>query len=601
MLTTTSSVFERRLVAFGPRLRRQLARLYGEERTETLWPRLSALLSEQAAARTAELAALDMEREADPDWFVAPEMLGYSSYVDRFGGTVAGVASHVDHLEALGIRYLHLLALLKARAGDSDGGFAIADYLAVEPRLGTMADVERLTARLRKARISLCIDLALNHTADDHEWARHARSGDPFYRDFYHILTEGEARAAAVHLGQVFPATAPGNFTHVPDVDGWVWTTFYPFQWDLNWANPEVMLAMVETMLRLANHGIEAFRLDSTAFLWKQPGTDCRNLPHAHHIVRALRGALDIVAPATLLKAEAIVPTAFVPPYFGIDEGEGFEPECHLVYNNSLMVAGWVALAEQSAALPDAIIRVSGGIPAGANWLSYARCHDDIGWGTVLRDLAGFDANPEARLAAAARFIEGAGDSWAAGEAFQSDGSALHGTNGTLASLAGLETAADDQAREKAFRRIALLNALAIASGGLAVTYMGDELGLLNDHDYRSDPERAHEGRWLHRPLMAWDAVDTAAAHRIRHDLAGLRAARISSGFAGAPRRIETGLAEVLGLACGRDRVFLNFGDKAVTLADAAPETWCDRLTGIRATRAIEIEGLAIAWLGDTA
>ncbi len=570
------SPHERRLAAFGPRLRRLIARLYGEARAEALWPRVSDLISIQAAARPAPLAALDLLREADPAWFVSPEMVGYSGYVDRFGGTVAGVAAHVDHLEALGVRYLHLLALLKARAGDSDGGFAIADYLSVEPRLGTMADVERLTERLRAARISLCVDLALNHTADDHEWARRARSGDPRYRDFYHVLTGEQVQAAETHLAQVFPATAPGNFTYVPEMGGWVWTTFYPFQWDLNWANPEVMLAMIDTMLRLANHGVEAFRLDSIAFLWKEVGTDCRNRPHAHDVVRVLRAALDIVAPATLLKAEAIVPTAFVPPYFGVDEGEGFEPECHLVYNNSLMVAGWVALAEQSAALPDAIVRASGGVPRGANWLSYARCHDDIGWGTVLRDLAAIDADPQSRLRAAARFTEGAGESWATGEPFQSDGSVLHGTNGTLASLAGLESATDDAAREMAFRRIALLNALAIASGGLAVTYMGDEAGLLNDHAYRADPDRMHEGRWLHRPAMDWAALDTPAARRITGDLARLRDARIAAGGAGAPAAFDTGHPAVLGLSCGGDRVFLNFSGEPAEVD--LPDGWHDRL-----------------------
>jgi len=567
---------ERRLEAIGPRLHRQLARLYPEHDQQALRQQIETLLRERAAERPAALQALDAARRADPDWFVRPDMLGYSTYVDRFGGTVAGLAAQVDHLAALGVRYLHVLALLKARAGDSDGGFAVADYLAIEPRLGTMADVERLAERLRAARISLCVDLALNHTADDHAWAKAARAGDPFYRAFYMVVDDAEAAERNAELPQVFPTTAPGNFTHVPEMGGNVWTTFYPFQWDLNWRNPQVFVAILDAALRLANHGIEAFRLDSTAFLWKQPGTDCRNLPQAHHIVRGLRAALDIVAPATLLKAEAIVPTAFVPPYFGMDEGDGFEPECHLVYNNSLMVAGWVALAEQSAQLPAAIVAASGGLPSGANWLSYARCHDDIGWGAVLGDLRSIDSAPEARLRATAAFLHGAGESWARGVPFQSDGAALHGTNGTLASLAGLEAAQDDAAREMALRRITLLNALSIASGGLATTYMGDEAGLLNDYDYAGDPELAHEGRWIHRPAMDWWALETPAALRISDDLTALRDARIASGGAGAPTPIATGDAALLGIACGRDRVFLNFGDREV----AVPEAGRDRLSG---------------------
>jgi amylosucrase len=592
------------LRAVGPQLRRQLRRLYGDAAVGPLWQQIEDVLRRAHAARAPALVALDEARLADPDWFVAPDMFGYSTYVDRFAGSVAGLTARVDHLEALGVRYLHLLALLKARAGDSDGGFAVADYLAVEPRLGTMDDVEALAERLRAARISLCVDLALNHTADDHEWARRAKGGDPHYRGFYHVLSPEDAAARERDLGQVFPTTAPGNFTRVPELGGEVWTTFYPFQWDLNWANPAVMLAMIEVMLTLANRGFEAFRLDSTAFLWKEAGTDCRNRPEAHYIVRALRAALDIAAPATLLKAEAIVPTAFVPPYFGADDGAiddagGFEPECHLVYNNSLMVAGWVALAEGSAALPRAILAASGGLPRGANWLSYARCHDDIGWGTVLGDLADLPAevDPVARLRAAARFSDGqTPGSWARGEPFQSDGSVLHGSNGTMASLAGLEAAGDDpDAREMAFRRIALLNALAIGSGGLATTYMGDEAGLLNDHAYRDDPEHAHEGRWLHRPRMDWDALGSDAARRITRDLARLRRARIASGGAGAPAPLDSGDARVLGIACGHDRVFLNFSGDAVGIAAHG----FDRLSG--APVAATLAPWQTVWLGEDA
>lgn len=214
----------------GARLLRELDGLYGGLPGHADFvDGVIASLAARAGDRPAALVALDARREADPAWFRAPGMLGYSAYVDRFGGTVAGVADRIGYLEDLGVRYLHLLALLKAREGDSDGGFAVADYLAVEPRLGDMADLETLTERLRAAGISLCVDFALNHTADDHDWARRARAGDPVYRDFYIVLDdEAEVAARERDLAEVFPVTAPGNFTHVPGL-GWVWTTFYPY------------------------------------------------------------------------------------------------------------------------------------------------------------------------------------------------------------------------------------------------------------------------------------------------------------------------------------------------------------------------------------
>lgn len=573
----------------GVRLVRELDALYGALPGHADFvASVIASLKARAIDRPAPLTALDAAREADPAWFLAPEMLGYSAYVDRFAGTLAGVADRIGYLEGLGVHYLHLLALLKARGGDSDGGFAVADYLAVEPRLGTVADLEALTDRLRGAGISLCVDFALNHTADDHEWAQAARAGDPAYRDFYIVLDDAaEVAARETDLGQVFPVTAPGNFTHVPDL-GWVWTTFYPYQWDLNWANPRLFATMLDTMLRLANHGVEAFRLDSIAFLWKQAGTDSRNRPQVHAIVRALRAAIDIVAPGVLLKGEAIVPTRDVIPYFGTADA----PECHLLYDNSLMVAGWTALVEQRAQAPRAIQAETAQLPAAANWLTYARCHDDIGWGALLGDLAAFEAEPERRLKVVATVLEGGG--FGRGEPFQVEGGALHGTNGTTASLAGLESATDDAGKTKAIARIRLLHALMIASGGLPTIYMGDEAAMLNDHRFRDDPLRAHEGRWLHRPAMAWDRPANDAAARVRDDLAALMRARVGCGGTGPSQVWATHDDAVLGLTAGTDIVLINFAERSAAID--LPFAWSDRLSEAVGASAAVVPPLGVLW-----
>jgi amylosucrase len=511
-------------------LRGRLERLYGRQSGFEAWlGELLAAVGRLYAERPEALRALDRERAADPGWFTRPAMLGYSAYVDQFGGTLRGVQERIEHLRALGVSYLHLLPFLKARAGASDGGFAVASFDEVEPRFGSNEDLLALTQALRGAGISLCSDLILNHVADDHPWAQAAKAGDPAMRAFFHIYPDrSEPDAYEATLGQVFPQAAPGNFTQVAQLDGWVWTTFYPFQWDLNYANPEVFSAMACAMLRLANRGVEVFRLDSTAFLWKRLGTSCMNQPEAHLILQALRAIVEIAAPGVLLKAEAIVPTADLPAYFG-EEGA---PECHLAYHSTLMAAGWAALAEQDTG---ALRLVAGGtpaLPAHTSWLTYVRCHDDIGW-TVLRG----ELPDPARRAAIARFF--AGEGFAAGVPFQDAGAAeIYATNGSAASLAGFERAASEQEREDALRRLLLVHGLAMSFGGLPVLYMGDELAMLNDYSYRADASRVDDSRWVQRaPFDAQRLQGDAVAARVYHALRSLaaRRARIAGLAAGGP------------------------------------------------------------------
>lgn len=494
----------RRYAAHGPLLYRRLAGLYGDRPGFDHWyDDLLGTIGALLAARPAELLALDERRAADPGWFLRQDMLGYSAYVDRFGGDLAGLGRRIEHLRALGVTYLHLLPFLRPRAGENDGGFAVASFDEVDPALGSMDDLETLCAHLRAAGISLCADFVLNHVADDHAWALGAQAGDPRLRDFFHVFPDRAMPDRYERtLGQVFPAAAPGNFTHVPALDGWVWTTFYPFQWDLNYANPAVLADIAAALLRLANRGVEVFRLDSTAFLWKREGTSCMNQPEAHALLQALRAIVDIAAPGVLLKAEAIVPTADLPAYLG----EPGVPQCHLAYHSTLMAASWAALAEQDTTLLRRVVAGTPTPPPGASWLTYVRCHDDIGWKILAPEADG--ANE--RLAAIAGFFHGADGSFAAGVPFQSGAaSAVQATNGMAAALSGFETAAGPLARELALRRLLLVHGVALAFGGLPMLYMGDELGMGNDHDYRHDPRRAHDTRWVQRPVfdehaLAW-------------------------------------------------------------------------------------------------
>jgi amylosucrase len=575
-----------RLARCEPVLRRLLSGLYGGQPGFEAWlGDLMAMMGAMLAARPAALCALDTARAAAPDWFLSQQMLGYCAYVQNFGGDLRGVAARIPYLQELGVRYLHLLPFLRARAGENDGGFAVADFDEVEPALGSNADLLALTAQLRQAGISLCSDFILNHVADDHRWARAARAGDAQARAMFHIFPDRVLpdRYEAT-LGQVFPQVAPGNFSHVEALGGWVWTTFYPYQWDLNYANPAVFAEMAGALLRLANRGVEVFRLDSTAFLWKREGSNSMNQPEAHQLLQALRAIVDIVAPGVLLKAEAIVPTRELPAYLGSPDA----PECHIAYHSSLMAAGWAALAEQDTGLLRQVIAATPALPPAASWLSYVRCHDDIGWNVLRAEASAGGQDSAARLARVARFFSGAEGSYAAGAAFQSsDPNAAHGSNGMAAALVGLQTARDEEQRELARRRLLLLHGLALSFGALPVLYMGDELAMENDTGYLARPEHAMDSRWLQRPPFdqrRWQQRHDggSGAGRVYQGLAALLALRRDCpALAAAAPRALLGSADGGVLALARGAQFLNLMNfTAQPKAHALDGAWRDCLAG---------------------
>lgn len=560
-----------RSAAQAGRLFNALDALYGAHPAYAQWlPAWLTALAEVIGERPAELVRLDLERA--PGWFGDPSMLGYSAYADRFAGDLRGVATRVPYLQELGVRYLHLLPFLRMREGDNDGGFAVSDYGQVESRLGNNRDLQALTARLREAGISLCADFVLNHTADDHPWAVAARAGDERYRRYYHLYPDRDVPNAYERtLGQVFPHTAPGNFSWIPEARAWAWTTFYPFQWDLDWSNPQVFGEMALALLRLANLGIEVFRLDSTAYLWKRPGTDCMNQPEAHTILQALRALVDIGAPSVALKAEAIVPMAQLPPYFG--EGPQQGQECHLAYHSTLMAAGWSALVLQRGDLLHDVIARSPPLPADCAWLSYVRCHDDIGWNVLRTEASGRDGTTPFSLEDVAHFLDGrAAGAYARGASFQ-NGDNAHGTNGMAAALTGIEAAqaqGDASALAHAIDRLVLLYGVALAMPGVPLIYMGDELGLGNDESFRDDPVRQHEGRWLQRPVMDWTLAqqrhDTGSvAGQVFSRLRQLIHARATTPALAAAQRLASWKMQdpvLFALARGDDFVAIyNFGN----------------------------------------
>jgi amylosucrase len=502
--------------------------LYGErEDFDEVLARLALLLAERYRARPEALKTLDLERDLTPDWFQRETVVGYVFYAQRFAGTLKGILEHADYLGELGATYLHLMAVIRAREGENDGGYAVADYLEVNPELGTVDDLEEVCAALRGRGVSVCVDLVLNHCADEHDWARRARAGDERYRDYFYSYPDRALPDAFERtLPEVFPDFAPGNFSWVPEMNRWLWTTFNSYQWDLNWSNPEVFLEVTGTLLELANRGVEVFRLDAVAFLWKRLGSDCQNQPEVHSLLQALRACSRVAAPAVAHKAEAIVSPQDLIHYFGT--GKHYGKVSNIAYHNTLMVQYWSALASRDTRLMTHVLREFPRTPSQVAWGTYIRGHDDIGWAVTDEDAAAVGLGGFAHRSFLSDFYAGLfPGSFARGEVFQFN--PLTGDrriSGTFASLAGLELAlesGDEDAVTLAIERILLGFALMASFGGIPLLCMGDEIGLLNDPRYAEQPELAGDNRWLHRPFMDWKKAD-------RRRREGTVEARIFSG-----------------------------------------------------------------------
>ncbi|MDO4717926.1 MAG: alpha-amylase family glycosyl hydrolase, partial [Propionibacteriaceae bacterium] len=381
-----STLLELRFDRYGARLKDSLRAVYGDRARET-YERVCRIIEAASAARSPELKRLDEARLLRPDWLQDESMIGYVAYTERFAGTLREVANRLDHLESLGVTYLHLMPLLQPREGDSDGGYAVQDYRAVRSDLGTMEDLSRLAAQLRERGISLVVDLVLNHVAREHVWAQRARAGEAKYRGYFYIFDDrGEPDRYERSLPEIFPDFAPGNFTWDEEAQGWVWTTFNSFQWDVNWANPDVFCEYLDIICNLANHGAEVIRLDAIAFIWKRLGTNCQGQPEVHHLTSALRAALRIAAPAVAFKAEAIVGPEELLPYLGQGGHHGLLSD--MAYHNSLMVQLWSSLASRDTRLFEVALNAFAPKPPNTTWATYVRCHDDIGWAISDADAA---------------------------------------------------------------------------------------------------------------------------------------------------------------------------------------------------------------------
>ncbi|MFR3266218.1 MAG: amylosucrase [Blautia massiliensis (ex Durand et al. 2017)] len=500
-------MFQERLNHHHDELRWLYTELY---HNDDMFAELCDQMYQYFTARRRALKNRDLEREKNPDWFRQKDMLGMMLYIDNFAGNIKGVSAKLPYLKECNVNCLHLMPFLDTPKGRSDGGYAVADFRKVRPDLGTMKDLAALADKCHKNGMNLCMDFVMNHTSEDHEWAKKARQGDGEYMSRYFFYNNREIPDEYEKtVPQVFPTTAPGNFTWLPDIGHYVMTTFYPYQWDLNYGNPRVFNEMMYNFLFLANQGMDVIRIDAVPYIWKELGTPCRNLKQVHTIVRMMRMIAEIVCPSVVLLGEVVMEPEKVVPYFGTVE----KPECHMLYNVTTMATTWNSIATRDIRLLKKQMDIVNSLPKQYTFLNYLRCHDDIGWGLDFATLKEWDMDEPSHKRYLNDFFTGKHPgSDSRGELYNDDPVTQDARFcGTTASMCGIEAALfekDDEKLKRGIREDLMLHAYMLTQSGIPMLYSSDEIGRLNDYSYKEDPDKAADSRYIHRGAFQWELAE---------------------------------------------------------------------------------------------
>ncbi|HEY8489296.1 MAG TPA: maltose alpha-D-glucosyltransferase [Thermaerobacter sp.] len=308
-------------------------------------------------------------------------------------GDFRGLTAKLDYLQELGVTALWLLPFYPSPLADD--GYDIADYTAVHPAYGTLAEFRRFLNEAHRRGIRVIADLVLNHTSRQHRWFQRARRARPGsrWRDFY-VWSDTADRYRGVRV--IFPDFEEGNWTWDPVAGAYYWHRFYAHQPDLNYANPLVrraMLRVVDFWLRL---GVDGFRLDAVSYLFEAEGTSCAGLPETHAFVRELRAHVEARYGERVLLAEANEPPAELARYLQGDE-------CHMAFHFPLMPRLFLALAREEAAPIWQVLRDEPAIAPACQWALFLRNHDELSLEMVSPEerealLDAYAPDPQARV-----------------------------------------------------------------------------------------------------------------------------------------------------------------------------------------------------------
>lgn len=437
---------------------------------------------------TSELEGFIAGAELPPlekEWY--KDAVVYSLYVDLFNRDFSGLTARLDYLQDLGVNCLWLLPVLDSPMRDA--GFDISDYRKIRKDLSGLGEnatdneVDELfrnfldEAHSRGLRV--IFDIATNHISDQHEWFREARkSKDNPYHEFFIWSKDGKEYADA---RIIFYGIEESNWKK--EGDEFYFHRFFDFQPDLNYRNPKVLLEMSRNLLFWMKRGVDGFRADAIPYIWKEEGTACENHPKTHAVVKFFRAVIDLVRPNTLLLAEACQKPHEVVKYFG--DGD----ECNAGYHFPLMpqIFKSVAMASRKPVEETLSLAVTPEIPAGVQWFTFLRCHDELSLELVY-------VTEEDRKFIHEHYCRRPEWDFRLGQ----------GISARLAELMERDPA-----------RIGLIFSIMLTLPGTPVIYYGDEFGKLNDEDYYREMKETvgkDDTRFLVRGKIDWKQVGSALA-----------------------------------------------------------------------------------------
>ena len=412
--SATSENIESEIITVNNRINKEIKNaiinIYGKEQADEIYEKVMEQAAQAIKNRPAELVKQDQTRPSD--WY--KNEIIYMFYVDQFGNvkpnqenTFKDTTLMFDYLEDLGVTTLYLLPF--ADSPMEDAGFDVRNPQSVRADLGGNKEFQTFITEAKKRGFKIKADLVLNHFSSEHEWFKRLEAGDESALDYF-IYTDKKPEYTKYQdekLGTVieykepngkiskrrliFPEAMEDNYRHVVvnGKDYYLYHTFYPFQLDINWENPEVLYYVLQTITHWTNTGIDIFRMDAIPYLSKDAGTDAENEPKTHSIIKLLSDYIQLTAPSTVIQVEACQTPKDILPYFGKDREvkvhTGDEDltlkrtnEAQIAYHFPYMPAIWASLITEDKKYFIDAYKKTPPIPKSAAWGIFLRVHDEL-------------------------------------------------------------------------------------------------------------------------------------------------------------------------------------------------------------------------------